>query len=169
MNCLLYQCYGVAWRTYSFGQLGLSLENLIFAQVIKTFWWCCCWLNYPFICCIRHNPSRYVPSTPATSVRLSCIYSLEIIPGIWQGSVLVRYSWLSLVDLSRQKNPEHLRVTLLLKPQRMVGREGVWEGIFGPLLPLNAATGSPACTRCSRWTMGVGVSPLSRSGRHPPL
>lgn len=37
----------------------------------------------------------------------------------------MRYSWLSLVDLSRRKNPQHLRVALPLKPQRVVGKERV--------------------------------------------
>lgn len=40
-------------------------------------------------------------------------------------------------------------------------------GIFGPLLP--GCHRSPTRTWCSRWTVGVGVSPLSLSGRHPPL
>lgn len=33
---------------------------------------------------------------------------------------------MSLADFSRQKNPEHLRVTPPLKPQCVVEREGVW-------------------------------------------
>jgi len=79
---------GAAPRTPCGGQLGSSLGNLIFAQAIKTLWWCC-WLNYPFVRCIRRNPSRYVPSTPATFVRLSRLDSWEIIPSIWRGSVLL--------------------------------------------------------------------------------
>lgn len=37
----------------------------------------------------------------------------------------MQFSWLSLVDLSRRKNPQHLRVALPLKPQRVVGKERV--------------------------------------------
>lgn len=82
---------------------------------------------------------------------------MEIIPSIWQGSFLVQYPWLSLADFSRQRNPEHLRVTPALKPQCVVGRKGSGGGI-GPLLPLRAADTGAALHWCSRWTMGVGLS-----------
>lgn len=160
MHSPLYQPWGVTLRMHGFGQQGSSLENLIFAQVIKTFWWCC-WLNWPFICYIRQNPPRYIPSTPATFARLFRISSSEIIPSVGQGSVPVPCSRLSLVDLSRQKNPEHLGVPFPLKPQRVVGRKGAGRGgILGPLLPLALLSVPRLCLVQQMGCGGRGVTPL---------
>lgn len=58
--------------------------------------------------------------------------------GVGPGAIL----WLSLADFSRQRNPEHLRVTPPLKPQCVVGRKGSGGGIWSTPPPACSDTGA---------------------------